>query len=44
MSTQSTMSKCPACGQEVEDLDQHIESNPDCLRAVEMGLVEESDG
>lgn len=35
------MTTCPVCGTEVEDLDEHILNTEDCLRAVEMGLVEE---
>lgn len=37
----TTTTKCPACGVKVTDLDTHIENSEDCMRAVEMGLVEE---
>lgn len=35
------MINCPVCGERVADLDAHIENSEDCMRAVEMGLVEE---
>lgn len=34
---------CPACGLRVDDLDYHIEESSDCLRVVEMGLVDGED-
>jgi hypothetical protein len=37
------MNTCPACGDRVTDLDLHIETTEDCLRAVEMGLVDLED-